>query len=151
MRILETGGRPVANYSRVRAWTGGSAPAAYRDTPMKERLLACALFRDSMRFVFAYWTDYRGLNRTVLESARIHWNRARHDAHSTLRDELGTLTPVTRVRVGDRVIFHRGAGAFDYTVEAVETDSIGHVRHRANDDTRTMSYAPDDSVYVRNH
>jgi hypothetical protein len=43
------------------------------------------MFRDSMRHVYEYWNDYGGFNRTVMESARIHWNRARHDAHATLR------------------------------------------------------------------
>lgn len=85
MRNPETGGRPVANYYAVRAWTGGSVPAAYRATSTRERLLTSALFRNSMRHVFTYWNDYRGLNRTVLESARIHWKRARYDAHSSLR------------------------------------------------------------------
>jgi hypothetical protein len=59
----------------------------------------------------------------------------------------GKLTPVTKIRVGARVIFTNPA--FDYTVESVETDSIGWVRHRADRDTRSMSYEPSEFLYVQ--
>ena len=78
--------RASVNYYAVRAWTGGSKPRAWREVPTKERKLVSAMFRDSMRHVHEYWNDYRGLNRTVIEAARIHWNRARYDAHATLRN-----------------------------------------------------------------
>lgn len=58
----------------------------------------------------------------------------------------GVLTLVTHIPVGARVLFSNSA--FDYTVEDVETDSIGHVRHRADNDTRSMSYAPDEHLWI---
>ena len=67
------------------AWTGGSRPAKWSDTTGKERKLAHEIFRASMMEVFAYWGDYRGLNESSLDMARIQWKRARYDAHATLR------------------------------------------------------------------
>jgi len=70
----------------VIAWTGGSRPAKWSDTAGNERKLTHDIFRASMMEVFAYWGDYRGLNESSLDMARIQWKRARYDAHATLRD-----------------------------------------------------------------
>lgn len=50
------------------------------------------------------------------------------------------------IRVGDRVRFRMPSA--DYTVEKVETDSIGNVKHRFNDDTATNSYHPGEMLWV---
>lgn len=68
------------------AWTGGSKPGKLREITKTERQLRSAIFHENMQFVYQFWQDYRGLNNTVLESARIHYNRARYDAHATIRE-----------------------------------------------------------------
>ena len=50
------------------------------------------------------------------------------------------------VKPGDTVRF-RMPGA-DYTVEEVETDSIGHIRHRFNDGTGTAGYHPGELLWI---
>ena len=50
------------------------------------------------------------------------------------------------VVVGDTVRFR--ASFADYMVEDIETDSIGQVRHRAGNDTRTCSYHPGEYLWV---
>lgn len=72
---------------QVRAWTGGTRPRRMLETSKEERALRSKLFRDQMRTVFEYWGDYRGLNESALDMARIQYNRARYDAHATYRNE----------------------------------------------------------------
>jgi len=72
--------------TRTIAWTGGSKPAALRLISSEERQLTRNIFRAAMAEVRAYWGDYRGLNATALDMARVQWKRARYDAHATLRD-----------------------------------------------------------------
>ena len=72
---------------QVRAWTGGSGPRRMLEISKEERLLRSKLFRDQMKTVFEYWGDYRGLNESALNMARIQYNRARYDAHATYRNE----------------------------------------------------------------
>lgn len=67
------------------AWTGGSKPRKLLQCSDGEKKLRSELFKQSMKFVKEYWDDYRGLNTTMWESARIHYNRARYDAHATYR------------------------------------------------------------------
>lgn len=43
------------------------------------------IFRAQMLEVRAFWGDFRGLNDSSLDMARIQWKRARYDAHDTLR------------------------------------------------------------------
>lgn len=77
---------------RIITWTGGSKPRPWRWTPYLERRLVRAVFRQSMELMRATWGDYRGmtsdyrcLNPSTLDTARIHWRRARYDVHATLR------------------------------------------------------------------
>ena len=72
---------------QVRAWTGGSGPRRMLEISKEERRLRSILFRDQMKTIFEYWGDYRGLNDSVLDMARIQYNRARYDAHATYRNE----------------------------------------------------------------
>lgn len=67
------------------AWAGGSRPAALSQISSEERGLVREIFRSEMAVVHAYWGDYRGLNDTALDMARIQWKRARYTAHATLR------------------------------------------------------------------
>ena len=50
------------------------------------------------------------------------------------------------IRVGDRVRFRMSSA--DYTVEEVETDGIGHVRHRTGNGTRTCGYHPGELLWI---
>lgn len=50
------------------------------------------------------------------------------------------------VKEGDRVRFRMPSA--DYTVEEVDTDSIGHVRHTADDGARTCSYHPGELLWI---
>ena len=72
---------------QVIAWTGGSRPRRMLEISKEERRLRSILFRDQMKTIFEYWGDYRGLNDSVLDMARIQYNRARYDAHATYRNE----------------------------------------------------------------
>lgn len=74
------------NKMNVIAWTGGSRPARWNDTQAQEKKLARDIFRGCMLEVFNYWGDFRGLNDSVLDMARIQWKRARYNAHATFRD-----------------------------------------------------------------
>lgn len=49
-------------------------------------------------------------------------------------------------KVGDRIKFLNPR--FDYTVEEVDIDSIGNIRHRAHDGTLTSSYQPNELLYI---
>jgi hypothetical protein len=71
---------PIPVYLRLyerRAWTGGDRPKPWRHTPLAERLLCRALFREQFADAGCRW----GL---VGDAKRIFWNRARHDAFRTL-------------------------------------------------------------------
>lgn len=70
---------------KIIAWTGGSRPNPLSDISRNERAIVRAIFRDSMSEVFSYWGDYRGLNDSELDMARIQWKRARYNAHATFR------------------------------------------------------------------
>ena len=50
------------------------------------------------------------------------------------------------VRPGDRVRFRMPSA--DYTVESVEIDNIGHVRHHTNDGTATCAYHPGEFLWI---
>lgn len=56
------------------------------------------------------------------------------------------LIQAALIRVGDRVRFRMESAS--YTVEEVETDSIGHIRHRTDNDTRTCSYHPGELLWI---
>ena len=62
------------------AWTGGSPPPAYSYSPTARRLLISHLFREQVRTFAAYWSECPDMS-----TARIFWNRAKHDAHATMR------------------------------------------------------------------
>ena len=49
-------------------------------------------------------------------------------------------------RVGDRVRFRQPS--YDYTVESVETDRIGHIRHRHGDGLTTCGYHPGELLWI---
>ena len=67
------------------AWSGGTCPAKLSQISKEERELVSLLFYESMCAVWVYWGDYLGLCPTLLESARVHYRRARYDAHATMR------------------------------------------------------------------
>lgn len=69
----------------VVAWTGGSPPRKFLQCSKGERAVRSRIFRDHMKICHDYWGDYLGLNESVLETARIYYNWARHDAHATFR------------------------------------------------------------------
>lgn len=50
------------------------------------------------------------------------------------------------VRVGDEVRFRMPSA--NYTVEDVETDSIGHIRHRTDNGARTCGYHPGELLWI---
>ena len=50
------------------------------------------------------------------------------------------------IRPGDRVRFRMQSA--DYTVEEVETDSVGHIRHHFNDGTGSASYYGGEILYI---
>ena len=50
------------------------------------------------------------------------------------------------IKVGDRVRFRMSSA--DYTVEEVETDSIGHVRHHIGNNTSSCSYHPGELLWI---
>jgi len=66
------------------AWTGGTAPAPWRDTHRRERALVRATFRESMQAMIEFWAEWAD-DGIGLDTARFHWNRARHDAHASIR------------------------------------------------------------------
>lgn len=57
-----------------------------------------------------------------------------------------TLIRAELIRVGDRVRFRMSSA--DYTVEEVEADSIGNVRHRTDNGTRTCGYRPGELLWI---
>jgi len=56
------------------------------------------------------------------------------------------LRKAKNIKVGDRVCFNWEEN--NYVVESIETDSLGQVRHRFNDDTGSSSYHPGTFLYV---
>lgn len=50
------------------------------------------------------------------------------------------------IKVGDVVRFR--ASFADYTVEDVETDAIGHIKHTTEDGARTCSYHPGELLWI---
>jgi hypothetical protein len=56
------------------------------------------------------------------------------------------LVPARLAREGDRVVFRMRSAS--YTIEEIETDSIGHIRHRTDDGARTCSYHPGELLWV---
>jgi hypothetical protein len=85
--------------------------------------------------------------------ALAEWERhmSRHQFVRRILDAVelrgGDLRPVTDIKVGDEVMFLDPSA--DYVIEAVETDEIGKIRHRARKDTLSLSYSPDEYLYVR--
>lgn len=65
--------------TRIVAWMGGSPPDPYNQISRQEKLLVRDLFRDQCRVYIAYWGDL------PKDMRRLFWNRARYDAHATLR------------------------------------------------------------------
>lgn len=63
------------------AWMGGSRPKPITECSADEVALVSLLFREQFKTWHDYWKDYP--SRDV---ARIFWNRARYDAHATMRD-----------------------------------------------------------------
>lgn len=49
-------------------------------------------------------------------------------------------------REGDLIVFHNPR--FNYIAEMVDTDPLGNVRHRYNDDTASTSYDPREWLWV---
>ena len=50
------------------------------------------------------------------------------------------------IKAGDRVRFRNPSA--DYTVEEVEIDNIGHIRHRFNNGLSTCSYHPAERFWI---
>jgi len=66
------------------SWQGGSPPPAYRHSPPARRQLISHLFMQQVKTFAAYWSELPDLS-----TARILWNRAKHDAHATIRYTTG--------------------------------------------------------------
>ncbi len=64
----------------TKAWTGGTGPRPWSDVEGFERVYVSALFAEQV----ADWIECWG-NMPEMDTARIFWNRARHDAHATAR------------------------------------------------------------------
>ena len=62
------------------AWTGGSSPRPWHDLGPKEKQIVKTFFLDQVADYSCYWGTLPDLS-----TARILWNRARHDAHATCR------------------------------------------------------------------
>ena len=65
---------------RVLAWAGGSSPRPIGTIGRWERDIVTALFREQWNTFTAFWGS-----APDHDTARIFWNRARHDAHATGR------------------------------------------------------------------
>lgn len=65
----------------ITAWMGGSRPKPIEECSSDEIALVSALFREQFKTWHDYWKD-----SPSLDVARIFWNRARHDAHATMRN-----------------------------------------------------------------
>ena len=63
------------------AWMGGSRPKPIKECSADEVALVSLLFREQFQTWHDYWKD-----SPSLDVARIFWNRARHDAHATMRN-----------------------------------------------------------------
>jgi len=57
------------------------------------------------------------------------------------------LAAAALLREGDLIVFYAGRN-HDLYVESVETDSIGHVRVRCNDDTCSSSFHPNELRWI---
>lgn len=68
------------------AWTGGTAPKKLLECSEDEQVLRSFIFKENMKIVFHFWGDYRGLNESCWQMARIQYNRAKYDAHATFRN-----------------------------------------------------------------
>ncbi len=68
------------------AWTGGDAPRPLAEISRQELSLVRLAFREAMQESVNYWGDGKALCDTALGNARIQWNRARHDAHASIRN-----------------------------------------------------------------
>ena len=65
----------------LRAWTGGTRPDKRRNVLNEEKALIHILFRTNISVHVRYWQGlFDGLH-----SARVIYNRARYDAHATMR------------------------------------------------------------------
>jgi hypothetical protein len=62
------------------AWMGGSQPPAYKFSPRARRLLISKYFREQLQDYIYYWQSL-----PPVSTARIFWNRAKHDAHASIR------------------------------------------------------------------
>ena len=69
----------IANLPTV-AWTGGTPPEAYTATTKGQKLLISKLFKEQIQHYTEYWKQLPNM-----DTCRIFWNRAQHDAHATIR------------------------------------------------------------------
>lgn len=65
------------------AWMGGSKPNKLSSIDSRERQMVSIFFQEQMYHFIRYWESYPDKDTT-----RLFWNRARHDAHSSRREEL---------------------------------------------------------------
>lgn len=61
--------------------------------------------------------------------------------------ERAALKQAKLLREGDTIVFEAGP-RFDIIVEEVETDSIGHIRVRHDNNTGSSSYHPGELLWV---
>ena len=73
------------------AWTGGSQPPCYALSPTPRRELISYLFREQVKCYAAYWSACPSL-----DTVRIFWTRAKHDAHAAIRNQLQQRQEVTQ-------------------------------------------------------
>jgi len=67
----------------VIAWTGGSKPLPVPLISHEERKILVFLFQEQIIKYLNYWHDYPDD-----DTVRIFWNRARYDAHATMRESI---------------------------------------------------------------
>jgi hypothetical protein len=67
---------------QTKAWTGGSAPLPVNQLCPDELRLVVFLFREQLQ----EYLEYHGVFAD-LDTMRVFYNRARHDAHATWRKE----------------------------------------------------------------
>jgi hypothetical protein len=80
--VSEVVAEGVIGQAKKRAWTGGTSPNPLAKINRFERETVRKLFREQFTTYANHWGE-----KPDHGTARIFWNRARHDAHATHRQE----------------------------------------------------------------
>lgn len=68
---------------QVYSWGGGSRPTNYKTISTLEKQLVSIFFRTEINCFRNYWGDFPNK-----DTRAIFWNRAKHDAHATVRGNI---------------------------------------------------------------